>query len=194
MAAVTSRIRFYPSVLKVPVRQPLVLAKLLTSLAVVREREIGTLEQLMVTPLSAGELIMGKTIPYIVISLIQMAGVLLFAVYLFDLPIRGSLSLFFLAICLFLMSTLGIGLFISTVSGTQQQAMMTTFFFFFPAILHPSYPRYSQHSLHHSGGGIVFTDTIIRVIRNVTDPIHVEFQSIRGVKQGLFNRSVAVAG
>ena len=73
MAAVTSRIRFYPSVLKVPVRQPLVLAKLLTSLAVVREREIGTLEQLMVTPLSAGELIMGKTLPFALISLRDLA-------------------------------------------------------------------------------------------------------------------------
>jgi len=113
----------------------MLISLLFTSMAVIKEKEGGTMEQLIVTPMKPYELIMGKTIPYIVISLIQMAGVLLFAVYLFDLPIRGSLSLFFLAICLFLMSTLGIGLFISTISATQQQAMMSTFFFLQPSFL-----------------------------------------------------------
>lgn len=93
------------------------------------------MEQLIVTPMKPYELSMGKTIPCIIISLIQMVCVLLFAVYWFDLPIRGSLPLFFLTICLFLISTMGICLFISTISATQQQAMMTTFFFIQPSFL-----------------------------------------------------------
>ena len=113
----------------------MLISLLFTSMAVIKEKEGGTMEQLIVTPMKPYELIMGKTIPYIIISLIQMICVLLFAVYWFELPIRGSLPLFFLAICLFLVSTMGIGLFISTISATQQQAMMTTFFFIQPSFL-----------------------------------------------------------
>ncbi|HQI36246.1 MAG TPA: ABC transporter permease [Syntrophales bacterium] len=113
----------------------MLISLLFTSMAVIKEKEGGTMEQLVVTPMKPWEFIMGKTIPYIVISLIQMTFVLVFAVYWFELPIRGSLPLFFLAIGLFLMSTMGIGLFISTISATQQQAMMTTFFFIQPSFL-----------------------------------------------------------
>jgi ABC-2 type transport system permease protein len=74
----------------------------------------------------------GKTIPYIIISLSQMVAVAAFAIYWFELPLAGSVSLLMLAACLFLLSTLGVGLFISTISTTQQQAMMTTFFFILP--------------------------------------------------------------
>ena len=93
------------------------------------------MEQLIVTPLQPYELILGKTIPFIVISLLQMVLITIFAVWWFELPMNGSVSLFFLANCLFLMSTMGIGLFISTVSATQQQAMMTNFFFIQPSFL-----------------------------------------------------------
>ena len=110
----------------------MLLSLLLTSIAVIREKETGTLEQLIVTPLKPIEMIMGKTIPYIVISLVQMILVTILAKFWFDVPIAGSLPLLFLATCLFLLSTLGVGLFISTVSSTQQQAMMTTFFFILP--------------------------------------------------------------
>jgi ABC-2 type transport system permease protein len=110
----------------------MLLSLLLTSIAVIREKETGTLEQLIVTPLKPIEMIMGKTIPYIVISLVQMIVVTILSKFWFDVPIAGSLPLLFLATCLFLMSTLGVGLFISTVSSTQQQAMMTTFFFILP--------------------------------------------------------------
>jgi ABC-2 type transport system permease protein len=110
----------------------MLLSLLLTSIAVIREKETGTLEQLIVTPLKPIEMIMGKTIPYIVISLVQMIVVTILAKFWFDVPIAGSLPLLFLATCLFLLSTLGVGLFISTVSSTQQQAMMTTFFFILP--------------------------------------------------------------
>ncbi len=110
----------------------MLISLLLTSIAVIREREQGTLEQLIVSPLRPVEMILGKTIPYIVISLVQMTFVTILAKYWFSIPIAGSLFLMFTATCLFLLSTLGVGLFISTVSSTQQQAMMTTFFFILP--------------------------------------------------------------
>jgi ABC-2 type transport system permease protein len=105
---------------------------LLTSIAVIKEKEMGTIEQLIVTPLKPAELILGKTIPYIIISLAQMVMVTIIAVFWFEIPLAGSILLLFFATCLFLLSTLGVGLFISTVSKTQQQAMMTTFFFILP--------------------------------------------------------------
>lgn len=110
----------------------MLISLLFTSMAIIKEREIGTMEQLVVTPLTPAELIAGKTIPYIIISLAQMLVVTVFAVWWFSLPLAGSILLLFGAACLFLLSTLGVGLFISTVSSTQQQAMMTTFFFILP--------------------------------------------------------------
>ena len=110
----------------------MLISLLLTSIAIIKEREAGTMEQLIVTPLKPFEFIIGKTIPYTVIAIGQMVLVMLFAVYWFEVPLAGSVLALFLATCLFLLSTLGIGLFISTVSKTQQQAMMTTFFFILP--------------------------------------------------------------
>ena len=110
----------------------MILTLLLTSMAVIKEKEAGTMEQLIVTPIRPFELILGKTIPYILISLAQMAAVTVFAVFWFKVPLAGSIVLLFFSSCLFLLSTLGIGLFISTISKTQQQAMMTTFFFLLP--------------------------------------------------------------
>jgi len=110
----------------------MLISLLLTSIAVIKEREQGTMEQLIVTPLKAAELIIGKTLPYIVISVVQMIVVTIIAKFWFSIPIAGSLVLLFFATCLFLLSTMGVGLFISTVSSTQQQAMMTTFFFILP--------------------------------------------------------------
>ena len=108
---------------------------LLTSMAIVREREIGTMEQLMVTPIRPVELILGKTLPFALIGFFDVALITVVAVSWFAVPIRGSLLLLFGATALYLLSALGIGLFISTVSRTQQQALMTTFFFFQPAML-----------------------------------------------------------
>lgn len=108
---------------------------LLTSMAVVREREIGTMEQLMVTPIRPLELILGKTLPFVVISYVDVVLVTVIGVYWFDVPIRGSLPLLFLGAGLYLMSTIGVGLFISTISQTQQQALMSAFFFYLPAVL-----------------------------------------------------------
>lgn len=108
---------------------------LLTSMAVVREREIGTMEQLMVTPLRPAELILGKTIPFAAIAFFDMVLITAFAVLKFDIPIRGQLYLLPLSTAIYLLSVLGIGLFISTLARTQQQALMATFLFYMPAVL-----------------------------------------------------------
>jgi ABC-2 type transport system permease protein len=108
---------------------------LLTSMAVVREREIGTMEQLMVTPLKPVELILGKTIPFAVIAFFDMILITVFGVLVFNIPINGPLWLLPLSTGIYLLSVLGIGLFISTIAKTQQQALMATFLFYMPAIL-----------------------------------------------------------
>jgi ABC-2 type transport system permease protein len=108
---------------------------LLTSIAIIREKEAGTMEQLIVTPLKPYELITGKTIPYIVLALAQMSAIIVVAIFWFEIPLIGNVLLLFFAASLFLMSTLGIGLFISTISATRQQAMMTTFFFIMPFLM-----------------------------------------------------------
>ncbi|MGE5256702.1 MAG: ABC transporter permease, partial [Hyphomicrobiales bacterium] len=110
----------------------MLLSLLFTSMAVVREKEAGTMEQLIVTPLKPTEFILGKTIPFILIAQAQMVMVILFARLWFRIPMVGSAFLLLAASSLFLLSTLGIGLLISTVSRTQQQAMMTNFFFILP--------------------------------------------------------------
>ncbi len=108
---------------------------LLTALAVVREKEIGTIEQLMVTPLRPIELMLGKTLPFAAVGLVQMTLVTLAALIIFRVPFRGSPLVLLLSAVLFLMTTLGAGLLISTVSETQQQAAMASFFFFAPAMM-----------------------------------------------------------
>jgi len=110
----------------------MLISLLMTSIAIIKEREAGTMEQLIVTPLKPIELIIGKTIPYTIIAIGQMVLVMMFALYWFEIPLAGSIPTLSFAVCLFLLSTLGVGLFISTVSKTQQQAMMTTFFFILP--------------------------------------------------------------
>ncbi len=108
----------------------LVVTSNLSSMAIVREREIGTLEQLNVTPLGRLELIIGKLLPYGIIGLIDVIIVLLVIVFWFEVPLRGSFWLLFGMSLIYLLTTLGLGLFTSTISHTQQQAMMTSTFFF----------------------------------------------------------------
>jgi ABC-2 type transport system permease protein len=127
-----SRDYFVPGIVAVLI---MILSLLLTSMAIIREKEAGTIEQLIVTPLRPIELILGKTIPYIIITLTLMIIVITFAIIWFSLPLKGNFLLLVGAACLFLLSTLGIGLFISTISATQQQAMMTTFFFILPLFM-----------------------------------------------------------
>jgi ABC-2 type transport system permease protein len=114
----------------------LVVTTNLSSMGIVREKELGTLEQLNVTPLRRWELILGKLLPYALIGIIDVALVLAVAVWWFQVPMRGSPLLLFAMTLVYLMSTLGLGLFVSTISSTQQQAMMTTtFFFLMPMVL-----------------------------------------------------------
>ena len=99
----------------------MLLTLLFTSMAIIREKESGTMEQLIVTPLKPSEIIIGKTIPYIILAESQMVMVTILAILWFHVPFKGSAALLFLATCLFLLSTLAIGLVISTVSSTKQQ-------------------------------------------------------------------------
>ncbi|MGH7502160.1 MAG: ABC transporter permease [Longimicrobiales bacterium] len=113
----------------------LLMSLLLTALAVVRERELGTLEQLMVSPLTPGELILGKTIPVAFIAFIDLAIICAVAILWFDIPFRGGIPALLLSSLLFILVSLGIGLFISTISRTQQEAFMGMFLFLLPALI-----------------------------------------------------------
>ena len=107
---------------------------MLTAFAIVREKESGTIEQLNVTPLRRSELIVAKLIPYIIIAYVQMTMVLVPAILIFDMPMRGSLLLMALS-SLFIMFSLAIGLLISTVSRNQFQAMRSAFLMLIPSIM-----------------------------------------------------------
>ncbi len=107
----------------------LVMTAVLGSMGIVREKELGTLEQLNVTPLGRWQLIVGKLLPYGLIGAIDVFLVVAVAVFWFEVPLRGSFVLLFAVSLIYLLSTLGLGLFVSTISNTQQQAMMTAAFF-----------------------------------------------------------------
>jgi ABC-2 type transport system permease protein len=113
----------------------LMMSLMLTALSVVRERELGTLEQLMVSPLTPGELIAGKTIPFGLVALVQMAIITAVALLWFRIPFLGQGLLLLLGAVLFLLTTLGMGLLISTVSNTQQEAFLTTFLCIMPVMM-----------------------------------------------------------
>ncbi len=107
----------------------------LTALSIVRERERGTIEQLIVTPIRNWELILAKIIPYILVSFLDMLLILLIGTLWFDVPIRGSLWLLFAMTGLYLLPTLGLGLLISTFARTQQQAQLMTMPILLPAMM-----------------------------------------------------------
>ena len=108
---------------------------MITSMAIVRERERGTLEQLIVTPMKNWELMLGKIIPYSVVGYVQMTVALLVGILVFDVPTRGSLILLYGLTSLFILASLSLGILISTVTKTQMQAMQLSFFVFMPSIL-----------------------------------------------------------
>jgi len=127
-----SRNFFVPGVIAILV---MLVTMMLTSMAVVREKEVGTIEQLLVSPITPAEFILGKTLPFAIIGYADVLLVTVLGVLWFGVPIRGSIPLLFVATTFYLMTTLGIGLLISTVSRTQQQAMMAVFFVYFPCVL-----------------------------------------------------------
>ncbi len=108
---------------------------MLTSMSIVKEKEAGTIEQLIVTPIKPIELVAGKTLPFAIIGFVDVLLVISVSYSWFEIPLQGNLLILFLGMILYLLATLGVGLFISTISKTQQQAMMSTFFFMMPAIL-----------------------------------------------------------
>ncbi|HET9948304.1 MAG TPA: ABC transporter permease [Longimicrobiales bacterium] len=127
-----SRVYNVPAVIGVIV---LLMSLLLTAMAVVREREVGTLEQLLVSPLTPAELMLGKTIPVAGVALVQLALVTTVALLWFDIPLRGSPAALLLAATLFILAGLSFGLFVSTISATQQEAFLAMFLFLLPAII-----------------------------------------------------------
>ena len=125
-----SRNYFVPGVL---VNIIAIVTLILTAMAIVRERELGTMEQLLVTPLRPVEFILGKTVPFALIGLVDVVLVTSAALLIFRVPFRGSALVLLLGAVLFVLTTLGMGVFLSTISRTQQQAMLASFFFFMPA-------------------------------------------------------------
>ncbi len=113
----------------------LVVTTIVTAMGIAREREIGTMEQILVTPLRPSVLLLGKCLPFALVGLVDVWAILTVGSYLFDVPLGGSFVLITVATFLYLMCTLGVGVFISTVSRSQQQAILGGFFFIMPAIL-----------------------------------------------------------
>lgn len=127
-----SRVYNVPAVVGVIV---LMMCLMLTALGIVREREVGTLEQLLVSPLQPGELILGKTIPVAGIALLQIVVVTTVALLWFGIPITGSVPTLLLAASLFILAGLSVGLYISSISTTQQEAFLSMYMFILPAII-----------------------------------------------------------
>ncbi|HHH38819.1 MAG TPA: ABC transporter permease [Sedimenticola sp.] len=113
----------------------LVVTLIVTALSVAREREQGTFDQLLVTPLRPVEILIGKAVPGIVIGIFEASFIILLSVYWFDIPLRGSLGALYVGLFCFLLSAVGIGLMISAIAVTQQQAVLGAFLFLVPAVI-----------------------------------------------------------
>jgi ABC-2 type transport system permease protein len=147
--ALLSRVYNVPAIIGVLL---MLMCFLLTALNVVREREVGTLEQLMVSPITGMELILGKTIPVAIIAFIDLLLITTVALLWFDIPFRGTAGALVLASSIYILACLGVGLLISTVSRTQQEAFMGMFLLLLPAIVLSGFmypvrtmPRFFQH-------------------------------------------------
>jgi len=145
------------------------LTVMLTAFAIVRERENGTMEQLNVSPLRRGELIVGKLIPYVIIAYTQVLLVLATAVVVFDMPIRGNVLLLLSLTSLFLMFSLGIGLLISTISRTQFQAMQASIMILLPSIILSGFvfPVESMPKLAQWVSAILPLTYYLRIVRGI---------------------------
>lgn len=119
---------------------------MLTSMSVVKERESGTMEQIVVSPIRPSEFIAGKTLPFAIVSFAVICVIALITIFWFKVPFNGSFLFLMVSSLLFILASLAVGLFISTVSSTQQQAMLSSFLFFLPAILFSGFvfPIYSM--------------------------------------------------
>ncbi len=142
---------------------------LVTAMAIVRERERGTLEQLIVTPITNTELMLGKIAPYIGVGLVQMTTVLLVGRFVFDVPLTGNVLLLYAIALVFVIASLALGLFISTLVQTQQQAMQASFFFVLPNILLSGFmfPRQAMPALFQWIGAFLPLTHFLKVLRGI---------------------------
>ena len=155
----------------------IVMTVVLASMGIVREKELGTLEQLNVTPLKRWQLIIGKLLPYGLIGIVDIFLVVGVARFWFGVPLLGSFGLLFVLSLVFLLSTLGLGLFVSTISQNQQQAMMSAVFFFMTPMIYLS--------------GFVFPiENMPAVIRPITYLIPLRYYLV--IVRGIFLKGVGL--
>lgn len=142
---------------------------LITSMAIVRERERGTLEQLVVTPISKSSLMLGKITPFIVVGYVQMTVILVLGKLLFDIPIRGSVSLLYALTMAYIVANLALGLLVSTLTKTQVQAMQLSFFLILPNILLSGFmfPREAMPAPAQWVGDVLPATYFLRILRGV---------------------------
>jgi len=142
---------------------------IITAIAVVREREGGTLEQLIVTPLTRTEIMLGKIAPYVLVGFVQMTAVLILGAVLFGVPVRGSLIEVYAMSFVFIVASLGLGLFVSTLARTQAQAIQASFFFLLPNILLSGFmfPREAMPWFAKALGLLVPLTYFLQVLRGI---------------------------
>lgn len=142
---------------------------LVTGMAIVRERERGTLEQLIVTPIDKASLMIGKIAPFVLVGYVQMTVVLVLGKLMFDIPIRGSLPLLYLVTAGYIVANLALGLFVSTIATTQAQAMQVGFFFIMPNILLSGFmfPRQAMPRLAQWIGNALPLTYYLRILRGI---------------------------
>ncbi|MCE5286099.1 MAG: ABC transporter permease [Pelosinus sp.] len=142
---------------------------MITSMAIVRERERGTLEQLIVTPMKSYELMLGKIIPYIFVGYVQATLALIVGILVFDLPMQGSIGLLYGLTSLFIIASLTLGVLISTVSKTQMQAMQLSFFIFMPSVLLSGFmfPRDAMPAFFYYLGDLLPLTFYLEIMRGI---------------------------
>lgn len=142
---------------------------MLTSMAIVRERERGTLEQLLVTPLKTWELLLGKIIPYILVGYVQTTVSLLVGLAIFGIPVRGSILLLYALTTLFISASLTLGILISTIAKNQMQAMMMSIFIFMPSILLSGFifPREAMPTVFQYISGLIPMTYYVDILRGI---------------------------
>ena len=142
---------------------------MITSMAIVRERERGTMEQLIVTPLKTWELMLGKIIPYVFVGYVQATLALSVGALVFDVPLRGSLGLLYCLTTLFIVASLSLGVLISTMTKTQMQAMQMSFFVFLPSVLLSGFmfPRAAMPELFYQIGHLLPLTFYLEILRGI---------------------------
>lgn len=143
---------------------------MITSMAIVRERECGTLEQLIVTPMKSYELMLGKIIPYIFIGYAQATLAIMVGILVFDLPLRGSIALLYALVTLFIVASLAMGVLISNMARTQMQAMQMSFFIFMPSVLLSGFmfPRDAMPLIFNWMGYLLPMTYFLDIVRGIT--------------------------